>query len=195
MAFFFPIPPSYHTKICCFHLWVSVSFLEKTRPVIQNLGSCLIWFCISQTMLDSLHLSPHMPILRRKQFSFKSNITLESESTVIMLRLHRAKPLKLHLSSLTFMRLPLCVQYIQNGNAHGDMFISIQQSAVRFSIMPYHRTPQSNLNCSCPFVYLRFVSSLYVSLGVPLFSVKLTDFLHILRDRNHSTSELRVGFF
>lgn len=32
MAFFF-IPPSYHTKICCFHSWFSVSFLEKTsRP-------------------------------------------------------------------------------------------------------------------------------------------------------------------
>lgn len=86
-----------------------------------------------------------------------------------MLRLHRAKPLKLHLSSLTFMRLPLCVQYIQNGNAHGDMFISIQQSAVTFSIMPYHRAPQSNLNCSCVLLSICGMCHLFMFLWVSLF--------------------------
>lgn len=119
-------------------------------------------FCIS---LDSLHLSPHIPILCRKQFSLKNNITLEKESTIIMLQLHRVKPSKLHLKAFG-LYASFSVRTILSKWKCTWWHVYFHSTILQWHFPSSPLYPQSNLSFSCVLLSI-------CGLQIPSFHVSL----------------------
>lgn len=181
-----------------FHFW------RWPHQSSQTLGSYLILFlnmlyivfCILQNILDSRVLSPHILNLCRKQFSFKNNITL-STRIYNHVTITEWNPRNYIWKRLTFMHRSLYVQYIQNGNAHGDMFIFIQQSC---SDIFHHASPPYPPNqiwaahvSFCLSVVCESHLFKFLRMFLFLWCFKWT--CTFLKDKNHSRSEPWVGFF
>lgn len=203
----------YCSRIECLHFflgWVMAFFFHPSKLSHKDLLFSLVGQCFNsgdQTshpklfciFLDSLHLSPHIPILCRKQFSLQNNY--------ITLKYYIRKRIYNHNVTITQSETletafesvwPLCVVLCTYNTFKMEMHMvtclfPFNNLAVTFSIITAVPPIKSKL-LICPSVYLWFANLIFSCFSGCL-CFKWTSFLHILKDINHSTSEEWVGFF